>query len=102
MLVRSVMTITEVLWRRDPDHRVMCRRSHRANVESRYFAMRQVDEIKGQQAMDTDVFSQAELSQQILTFDIPDEALAHEFSVCFVGGQARNNNVDADLKARSR
>jgi hypothetical protein len=47
MLVRSVITITEVFWRCDPDHRVMCRRSHRAVVESRYFAMCRVDEIKG-------------------------------------------------------
>jgi hypothetical protein len=47
MLVHSVITLTEVFWRRDPDHRVMCRRSHRADVESRYFARCQVDEIKG-------------------------------------------------------
>src|SRR5262245_60660430 len=30
---------------------------------------------RGQQAMDSEVFGQAELDEQILTFDIPDEAL---------------------------
>src|SRR5690348_3230635 len=29
-------------------------------------------------------------------------SIPHKFSVCFVGGQPRNNNVDADLKARGR
>jgi len=47
----------------NPDPRVMCRRSHRAGGESCYFAMRQVDWIKGQQAIDTDVFSQAKLDE---------------------------------------
>jgi hypothetical protein len=49
MLVRSVMTITAVFWRCDPDHRVMCRRSHRADVELRCFAVRRLIEGRHKQ-----------------------------------------------------